>query len=83
MQDTTQQPGTEAEKKEHNNQTLEADSLEEDSQQIISKLGIKMSNRVGLAYQAKKRKAAIKETENAIIGENRREHVALTRSAPD
>jgi hypothetical protein len=42
-----------------------------------------MSNRVGLAYQAKKRKAAIKETENAIIGENRREHVALTRSAPD
>jgi len=42
-----------------------------------------MSNRVGLAYQAKKRTAAIKETENAIIGENRREHVALTRSAPD
>jgi len=42
-----------------------------------------MSNRVGLAYQAKKRKAAIKETENTIIGENRREHVALTRSAPD
>ena len=41
-----------------------------------------MSNRVGLAYQAKKRKEAIKETE-AIIGENRREHVALTRSAPD
>ncbi len=42
-----------------------------------------MSNRVGLAYQAKKREAAIKETENAIIGKNWRDHVALTRSAPD
>ncbi len=40
-------------------------------------------HRSGSTEAHNKRKAAIQETENAIIGENRREHVALTRSAPD
>ena len=50
---------------------------------ISEKLGIKISNRVNLAHQTNKVRAAIAETAKSRIMENRREHVALTRSKED
>ena len=50
---------------------------------VSEQLGIKMSNRDSLAHQTNKVRAAIEKTAKSRIMENRREHVALTRSKED